>query len=64
MTTGAKVPSVEALARALYLTESGSNGYPPSHDTIPWEDISDPTRYERPLAYARAERMLALMEPS
>lgn len=28
--------SVERLARALYLTAPGSNGYPPSHLSIPW----------------------------
>jgi hypothetical protein len=31
----------EALARALYETALGTNGYPPLHESIWWGDLMD-----------------------
>ena len=50
--------TLENLAQALYETDPGHNGYPPSCTSVPWEDWSDPTKYERPSQYERAETIL------
>jgi hypothetical protein len=34
------VIDIEALARALYETSPGTNGYPPLHKSIPWCDLT------------------------
>jgi hypothetical protein len=46
------------LARALYLTDGGTNGYPPLHLTIPWEQLTYRGTY-----FARAEAILRLLAP-
>jgi hypothetical protein len=37
---GRVVIDIEALARALYETSPGTNGYPPLHKSIPWCDLT------------------------
>lgn len=32
--------SVEVLARALYETDTGSDGYRPMHESIPWDKVT------------------------
>lgn len=47
----------EQLARALYATEPGSNGYPPLAKSLPWEDAWA----SRDSLLARADEILRLV---
>ena len=53
--------TLEALARALYETDAGTTGHPPLHTTIPWDERRDPSRFERPSQYDRAEKILRII---
>lgn len=33
-------PDVQRLAQALYETDTGTNGYPPLHESISWDDLT------------------------
>lgn len=43
----------EQLAKALYETDPGTNGYPPLHLSIPWRDTM-----HRDFYYERADEIL------
>ena len=48
----------EALAKALYETAPGTNGYPPQHESIPWADAWASQEYYREKA-AEVLRIMA-----